>query len=363
MKTRRNYRLMAYALFLIFAIFLVYGIRCECLSGVPDIAKDKLPCLVRILGPDFEKDDNGLLDVLGIIWTVTTGLVFFVIQYGYGKKQGLQIHNILTMVLNKVELVLISLLLLGKLLLYGYCHLFEQIWLLFILPIEGMLSLIVVVILLIRITNGSVIEQLIKGQIETSITKNNDKTFCRHFLSMAKGLEFDDNEECDKFVECVVYYLEKMDNIKEYIDRNMWSTDNVARASLQIKTITNLVDNIYAATQGGQRMLYVIQQCMFKSKSMDSFKIYLLMRSLVSRSVYAFGDSDLEKVLTTIHGPKQEEVLRYVSCYLQHMVSNFAEVAWASTLLNKFNQSQVILYECDEYKRVDTIENMLRTSA
>lgn len=348
--------MLLYGFLVLFLMFVALGVVCETCDGLRSFIWTKFPGMAEIVYYDFSMGGESLLNISGIIWTVTAGFLFFVIQCGYGKKMGLEMYDILMLATSGKQLFLIISVIGLKLLVYGYSYIYEKKWILFLLPIEGMIALALIVWFMVHMTDVETIKELLQEHINNSLAQNREENFCKTLLKAAKGMKYDDNEENDALLTCIIGYLENMHDIKTQIEMGDWNREEVEKVKLQIITIEQLVDNIYAATKGKRRMLYVMQQCVLKMSHVDGFKTYLLFRSLISRSVYCLKPEDIKKVLESIRGEKQSEVVELVCCYLEFLKRNTTESAWAEILLNDLGGQRSDRSSTKEYRRMEYVE-------
>ena len=358
-EAREKYRTILYVYVLCFIGFTILGVICDFLDVFTELIPHWCPNLFEVFNYDFENRSDGILGILGIIWGVTSGVLFFVIQYGYGKKMGLDIYDILLLIVNKGEVYLVVGLLLFKLLIYGYCFVYNCKWGLLLLPVEGMVSLVLIIIFVVHITSSKIIVDLIKREMDTMFSDKEKVWKCNGILEATKGVNYDDNVECDGIVECIVYYIKNMDDIRYYIEEHGVEVTCLNRIQTQVDIIKEIIDGIYVATKGGKRMLYVMQECISKLQEVDAVRIYLLLRSTISRSVYAFEKEDIRIILETVDYDKQLLVRDYLYSYLEFMANNSTEQSWSYDLLAGLEPIRNARSGTKEYKCIQKIQFLL----
>lgn len=311
---------------------------------------------------NFENKSSEILSVLGIMWTLTAGIIIYAVQCGFGKKMGLDMLDILLLNLDVITLWILIFIIAAKILIYVYGYVFETKQLLFLLPIDAVLSLGLICAFTVVITDNTSILNLVKKQIDRSFEKKKCKgTFCEIILKMAKGINYSDNEECSELIECIVRYVENLMNVEELMKKEDVSEEENLFVQ-QILTLENVIDNIYAANTNNKRMLNILQQCVkeLSGKGVDSFAIYLFLQGVLFRDKKEICQENMEKILYVME--KDAENLKdYIICHFDFLREKSTETVWAelmSKLIRDNNEAYTVVDYQEKESRIIYVQRL-----
>lgn len=311
---------------------------------------------------NFGDKGTGILVILGLIWLVTVGLLLHVAQWGDGKKVGLSIFDIAKLELNRTEIFGSVFIIVIKLFVYVWIYIDEKKWLLFFEVLEGILSLCLICVFIICITNKHETSRLIRKQMKRSfrkkITKKNEEKFCQSLLQMAKMMNYQDNEECDELIECIAQYIESIGDVGQYMNCKDYESQHKDELLVQIMTLGKVISNLYTATKGEKLLEHIMQQCVEKlcEKNVNYFNIYLLIKELLVRNAYALEAKAIVRILTVMP-QKSDDVRDCIICYLSYLEDKTTEKVWAKKMREEFIPEDN--YRQKNFNRVFYIENMI----
>lgn len=293
---------------------------------------------------DFDKKGIGILIILCLIWVITVAFLFCIVQYNRGKTVGVDIIDLMTSELDKSLIWTGAFIIAIKPFIYAWSYINEKNWILFFLVIEGILSLSLICTFIMLITNKKEISRLVQKEIKHSsdkgVTKEGSKRFYPSLLQMAKMINYQDNEECDELIECITQFIGSIGDIQIYVQDPEYEKQNRDKFLIQIVTLEKLMANLYMATKGGKLLQQIMQQCVRRlcENKVGYMKVYLLVRGLLVRNVYALEPKEIIKIIHVM--PEDADlVIDCIVCYFQRLADKTTEKVWADMMKKEFGSN------------------------
>lgn len=277
---------------------------------------------------NIESKETGLFIMFGIIWFVVIGIVLFEIWQGPGIILGFRKKAVLDMVLGSERMTAIEIIFSVKFLIYiiAYicrweCTLILGIW-------EIMISLIYILFRIPKIINAEKVAEILYDNTEKSIqasyTIEKDNGDSWIIIRAAKRLNYQDIEECDELIR----NMSGIVNVIKVGENKIKSDEATLIIGLMKKTVL-LTKVIYFATDDRKRMQYIISKCYDQIRDADEAEVkkFLLLRSLLCDSSYAFTPKDVIRMLKRL-SKHYEQCLRYLIIYIKCFSDCVGEQPW-----------------------------------
>lgn len=286
---------------------------------------------------------DAMLGFYGIIWTVTTGTVVFVIQHGYGNVLGLSMIEILGMAFFEPVLVYTGALILCRAEVFLGVYLLEMKCTMVFGIAEMTMCLLFIGKCFFSLPQVKTVKEMIISNDDKITDKQNE-----NILKVSKQMNYNDNEECEALIEILTLRTKQLQEVDWSLEAK-WNKENAAVLIKQENIVNRVVENMYKALgDSHERMMYLMKMGLNSLSKESAYKKYAFVKSLLADSAFAIPPEEIIYMLQTIENGNRIQVLKKLIVYTGFLHIILDKNAWNKTVLTALYKEYAKYGETEE---------------